>query len=376
MKKPAIIRRFSAAMVAVAALALVPVAHAQEIDLHGFGGWAYGETDGNNYLIGTEAGTYENYSFALNVNAKLSDRLRVVGQFEFQQRPGYGDMDRSLDFAFAEWKVADALRFRAGRVKHPFGIYGEIFNVGTLRPFYSLPLSIYGPQRYTARSVDGVGVTGAKEWDNGWGVNYDVYGGRIAGELRIRGFGIPGEVLHLGSQSLPFSFEEVLGGRLVVSTPVKGLSVGSSAYRGKAYLSLFAEGQHPTEEALDFQAEYQAERVLVRAEYGTVFNDPVIDYNTYYVEGAVKVYKELQLAVRYDEWKGELNEGQQSPAAPGDTLNHRDVSLGVNYWLSPSFVLKASYHIVKGNLWAVPDDPTAAAERDTKMFVIGTHFSF
>ncbi len=202
-----------------------------------------------------------------------------------------------------------------------------------------------------------------------------LYAGRIAGELRIRGFGIPGEVLHLGSQSLPFSFEEVLGARLVVSTPVKGLSVGSSAYRGKAYLSLFAAGQTPTEEALDFQAEYQAEPVLIRAEYGTIFNDPVIDYKTYYVEGAVKVHKGLQLAARYDQWQGDLKEGQQS-SGNGDTLNHRDISLGVNYWLSPSFVLKASYHIVKGNLWAMPDNPRLMAERDTRMFVVGTHFSF
>ena len=53
MKKPTMIKMVGAAMVAAAALALGPLAHAEGVDLHGFGGWAYGQTDGNNYLVGT-----------------------------------------------------------------------------------------------------------------------------------------------------------------------------------------------------------------------------------------------------------------------------------------------------------------------------------
>jgi hypothetical protein len=388
--RPATTLKALAITLAVAgALAFTPAAEAQglgsSVELHGFGGWAYANTDGNNYLIGTDQGTYDNVAMALNVNAKVSDRLTVVGQFEFQQRPGYADMDRTLDFAFAEWKFSDGFKLRAGRVKHPFGIYGEIFNVGTLRPFYMLPQSIYGPERYTARSVDGLGVTGQKAWESGWGLNYDVYGGRIAGELRNSGVGSEAADLQNGYNSAPFSFDEVLGGRLTVTTPVEGLSFGSSAYRGKAALYLFEEGQRPKEGAVDFQVEYQAEPLLVRAEYGTIFNDPVVRYDTYYVEGAVKVYKGLQLAVRYDRWQGHLKD---------KTLNeipwlvqiqkHKDIVLGVNYWFSPNFALKASYHIVNGNRYAQPDDPTAVVgelwdgsfEPDTRMFVLGTQFSF
>lgn len=365
-------------LIVMAMLALAASGWAQDagskVVLHGFGGWAYAQTDENNCQIGTEKGTYDNVSFALNVNAKVSDKLTVVGQFEFQQRPGYADMDRTLDFAFAEWAVNDGLKLRAGRVKHPFGIYGEIFNVGTLRPFYMLPQSIYGPERYTARSVDGLGITGMKTWDSGWGINYDVYAGRISGELRLAGRGAPGEELHLGSVSYPFGFDEVLGGRLVVVTPVDGLSFGSSAYRGDTDFSTEGEGQRHDEEALGFQVEYQAEPILLRAEYGTIFNVPSITFNTYYVEGAVKVYKGLQLAARYDGWKGDID----LPNAP--TLTHRDIVLGVNYWFSPNFVVKADYHIAEGNRYTHPDEPTGtrivAELADTKMFVFGTHFSF
>jgi hypothetical protein len=375
--------------VGAAMLALTLPVWAQDaggkVEVHGFGGWAYGKSEGNNYLIGTTDGTYDNVAFALNVNAKVSDRLTVVGQFEFQQRPGYKDMDRTLDFAFAEWKISDALKLRAGRVKHPFGIYGEIFNVGTLRPFYMLPQSIYGPERFTARSVDGLGLTGQKNWESGWGVNYDLYVGRISGELRLVGVladaNAPPLDLKAGLQSVPFGFDEVVGARLNVTTPVEGLSLGSSAYRGKA-TGFYSPGSKLL--SLGFHGEYQVAPVLIRAEYGTALNDPFLRYDTYYVEGAVKVWKGFQLAARYDRWNGHFADAAlQSVPFLAAGLQHRDIVFGVNHWFSPNFVMKASYHIVHANRFAAPNDPTAALavgggilEPDTKMFVFGTQFSF
>jgi hypothetical protein len=377
-----------ALMIGGAVLVLAPLASAQQtgqVELHGFGGWAYANTDGNNCLIGTNEGTYDNMAFALNVNAKVSDRLTVVGQFEFQQRPGYEDMDRTLDFAFAEWKFSDALKLRAGRVKHPFGIYGEIFNVGTLRPFFMLPLSIYGPERYTARSVDGLGLTGQRQWNSGWGLSYDVYAGRISGELRLVGVladeNAPPLDLKAGLQSVHFGFDEVVGARLNVTTPVQGLSLGSSAYRGKA-TGFYSPGSKLL--SFGFHGEYQAGPVLVRAEYGTALNDPLLRYDTYYLEGAVEVWKGLQLAARYDRWDGHFKDDTlQSVPFLAAGLQHKDIAFGINHWLSPNFVMKASYHVVHGNRFAAPNDPTRALavgggilEPDTNMFVFGTQFSF
>ena len=84
---------------------------------------------------------------------------------------------------------------------------------------------------------------------------------------------------------------------------------------------------------MDFQAEYQVEPVLIRAEYGTVFDDPIITYDTFYVEGAVKVFKGLQLAARYDYWQGSLAD-QEDPVS-SQTLQAQGHRLGRQLLVQP-----------------------------------------
>jgi hypothetical protein len=371
---------------AVAAVALAGSATSQtlgEVEVHGFGGWGYAETDGNGYLIGSEAGNYDNASFALNVAARPAEKLTIVGQAELQQRAGFDELDVRLDYGFAEWRFSDALRLRAGRVKHPFGIYGETFNVGTLRPFFLLPTSIYGPERYTARSVDGMGVTGQFNWSSGWGLQYDVYGGRIAGELRISGVDLEIEETQLGLQSVPFGFDDVIGGRVIARTPIEGLSLGASGYRGVA-TGFFSVGE--SEIVVGAHAEYDAAPWLIRAEWGTIFEEPILRFDTYYGETAYSFSNGLQLAVRYERWKGDLDDFIATLVPPfvHELQDHEEWAFGINYWLDPAFVIKLNFHRVEGNRFANPTNPeartaafeTAAFEKRTNMVVLGAQFSF
>ncbi|MCK5571595.1 MAG: hypothetical protein KAJ12_02490, partial [Bacteroidetes bacterium] len=155
------------------------------VQIHGFGGWAYTQTDGNVYLNGTEDGTYDNANFALHVTAEPMEKLTIVAQIRGEAVAGEDLFE--LDYAFANYAFSDLFNARIGRVKHPLGIYGEIIDVGTLRPFYYLPQSLYGPNGYTARAYNGVGIAGWHDWDSGWGLEYDVYGGQIEGDYVIAG---------------------------------------------------------------------------------------------------------------------------------------------------------------------------------------------
>lgn len=65
-------------------------AHALEISkvqIHGYGGWAYGKTDENPYLVGTEEGDFEFAQFSLNLSANLYENLRISAQVEWITGP-------------------------------------------------------------------------------------------------------------------------------------------------------------------------------------------------------------------------------------------------------------------------------------------------
>src|SRR5262245_21539680 len=147
-------------------------------EIHGFGSVVYGKTDGNAYSVGEEEGDYDHGELATIVLAQPVDRLTIATNLSLEQ--GHEGFEPQVDYAFAEWAFSDRLKLRAGRVKQPFGLYTEIFDVGTVRPFTTLPQGLYGASGFVAEGFDGLGLTGRLAASGGWALGYDVYGGSIA----------------------------------------------------------------------------------------------------------------------------------------------------------------------------------------------------
>lgn len=380
---------FAPRLVAIVAaiLLLAPAAFSQivnNIEIHGFGGWAYGKTDGFDYAIGNGDGKYDNAELALNVSAKASSRLSIVGQLFLQSTSS--TTDAQLDYAFAEWTFSDAMKLRIGRVKHPFGLYGEIFDVGTLRPFYMLPQGLYGPNGFTAKAYNGIGLTGRVPFHHGWAAQYDVYGGQIEGDFQTPGLlsSIPD---YYAQPSIKFSYHvnDAFGGRLNLTTPVDGLMFGASAFTGKDHPEL-AVLSAVRRDVYAFHAEYVGNRFQARSEWGHLKNGDEFTVQAKYLELAYKLDQHWQLAGRWDELHVGLP-GFDFSTVPGifpQLLDHRDISFGLNYWFRPDFVVRASYHDVKGNRYAFPatsDEVLQALATDTlkntsNLVVVGAQFSF
>jgi len=356
------------------------------VDLHGFGGWAFGETDGNRYTVGTENGEYDNAAFALNLNANPYENLNLVFQMDLELENS--EVDVELDYAFAEWFFSDAARFRIGRVKHPYGLYAEVFDVGTVRPFFFLPQSIYGPQGFTAKAYNGLGVTGTRYGAGDWGVQYDVYGGQIQGELAFPGplSANPAEALE-GEVENNFEINDLLGLRINLLTPVEGLLFGVSAYSGD---ERFPDGSEANVEfdrdVYGGHVEYIGSRLWVRTEFAHFEEGDRFEEDGAYLELAYKLTEHWQLAARYDEWDAEIPgiDTANFPDFFQQILEHQETALGLNYWFNPSFVVKLSYHLIEGNRFAFPDDPqviqqsifTNDLEDETDLLVFGAQFSF
>ena len=125
--------------------------------------------------MGNEEGNFDYVNFSLNISANPYENLRAYFQTSFNE-----DIDRKeikLDYAFAEWYLNEFFTFRIGKVKMPSMIYSEIYNVGTLRPFFMLPQGVYhdiAPEAYK-----GCGITGNIYSKHNWEILYDLYGGKV-----------------------------------------------------------------------------------------------------------------------------------------------------------------------------------------------------
>jgi hypothetical protein len=371
--------------IVIAALAAPVLAQTSDrtIDIHGFGGWAYGKTDGHKYAVADESGEYDNAELALNISARPAEQLSVVAQVRLES--GGTTRQAELDYAFAEWAFSDALRVRAGRVKHAFGIYGEVFDVGTVRPFYSLPASLYGANGFTARAYNGAGVTGTLPI-RAWVVQYDVYGGQIEGDFETPGLlSTADEFFAEPSITFGYRVEDSLGGRLNVTTPLEGLSFGASAYSGQSSTDL-SQVSAAQRDVYAGHVEYALDRFAIRSELGHLRNGTDFEVDSGYVETSYRLGEKWQVAARWDQLQVTLpntNLGRL-PAIFPQLLEHKEAALGLSYWFSPNMVVRGSVHRTNGNRFAFPETreqvldalTTGELTRGTNMFVLGAQFSF
>jgi hypothetical protein len=345
------------------------------IEIHGFGSWAYGRTRSNDFLDGSPEGDFRSVSMALNISKSVNERLSIHSQGEIHEsRVG---TEAELDFAFADYKLSDHLSFRVGQVKHPFGIYAEIFDVGTLRPFIDLPQGFYGPVGFVGESYKGIGLSGNHELGS-WSVAYDVYGGGN----EIEKSAVP-ELFYLGEtrEFVPEAIErqstrDVLGGRIVLRTPIRGFTFGASSYSG-----LLNEPAANRRTVVAGQVGYRTNKLTLESEIA--HEDQVRDEHATggYVLGAYRVTPEWQVAAQFDLLKNEFY-GADPSRAPS-LQDHREAAFALSRWMSRALVIKAEYHNVKGNRFAMPPpedlEATVAAGRlrvTTHMFKFGAQFAF
>lgn len=341
----------------------------EKLQVHGYGGWSFGRTTDNRntnfYLFAHARGDYFHNEFALNVAAPLSDHLTIVAQPFWHSGHHANQTSSGMDFVFGEWKFADQLRLRVGNVKQPFGIYTEIFDVGTLRPFASAPQSIYGPGGMIGKSYSGMGLTGTLFAERSWALDYDVYGGGLETleedtPLQVLAQGTDtvgtGRALNLaGSRTL----RDVIGGRLVIRTPIDGLSFGVSSYTGTRPLTKLGQSKDWRRTTSGLHAELVNDAWSLRTEIARERDEANFSATGSYGEAAYRLTSHWQLAATHGRYNTTLQNVPAANIALSPTLlEHEETAGGLNYWFSPNFVVKTSYSHIDGNRFSHPDPTT------------------
>ncbi|MBI2838255.1 MAG: hypothetical protein HYX75_08080 [Acidobacteria bacterium] len=360
-------------------LAAAPVGGQQteRMQIHGFGTWAYGNTDGNEYAVGEADGRYANAQFALNLAAQPSDTIVLRAQAAWHRVENGAEAEFS--YAYGEWRFSDALRLRAGLIQQPAGLYAEILHVGTLQPFAFPPQSIYGPAGMVAEGYQGLGITGSRYLQGGWGLMYDLYSGEVHIQ-EMDPFDFMDEVdPGIGPPTMQEeNVKDAVGGRVRAMTPIDGLRFGFDLYTGKIGRP---DGETTRDASYGASAEYLAGRWTLRSEYRHKVERDVLAADAFYAELARKLTDHWQTAVRFD-WSDTSPTGTNM-SLDRSLLRHKELGIGVNYWFGTSMVMKLSYHYVRGNRFALPASGDSTSGTDTapmkkvsNLFVLGTAFSF
>lgn len=339
-----------------------------KLTVGGNGAWAFLKTDHNGFIGADAGGEWTTAMFDLLAMAKPIPDIQLATQVGFE--PSEEGTSAELEWLFAEWRASDYARFRAGKVKQPFGNYAELQYVGVSRPFYDLPTSVYGPAFVTASAYNGVGVTGEWMAENGFGVQYDAYGGALQ-LLDMEPWERPDPAVDptwAGPQIEEATIENLAGGRLSLLTPWD-VTVRVSGFGGK----IAKEGGGSANYAVyGLSVQRRGERLWLSLEG---FNSTEVGHEQQlsgYGELAYFVTRQLQLAARYELTRAKLDEIQ----APARLRNHDEVAIGANWWFTPQVVAKASVHQVWGYRFATPEQPFATPKSGTLMFVAGTQFTF
>ena len=131
------------------------------LETHGFVSFGYLKSWENNWLGETLDGTDEFWEAAGNVIARPMDRLRLGAQLFVRDLGEYGNGKVELDWAYADWRAADALGIQVGRVKMPFGLFCESLDVDAGRTPVFLPIMYPTRAREILLSTDGVKFYGS-----------------------------------------------------------------------------------------------------------------------------------------------------------------------------------------------------------------------
>lgn len=315
---------------------------------------AYGETDRGSIGGATEGGTTDLRKVAVQFRWEISERDTAVVQLSHERRGNdvlFPEQDAlEIDWAFYEIRPLPATSFKVGRLNVPLGIYNEVRDVGTLLPFFNLPISFYAGVVNSAETVDGVSVAHTFAARTPWSLDAELYyGGWDTFQQQVD------PDAEFDVVSLEARAEDGIGVQLWLHTPIEGFRVGAGALtwlldsplsRGgpsKDRFDTFHASLDATLERWTFRAEYR--KFKFDQDFGAFLGLPVslpgkAEREGYYAQLGWWPTPKIGLFGQYEE------------TSLGDNLNllpelddlHAERAVSVNYRMRTDLLVRVEFH--------------------------------
>lgn len=240
------------------------------MEVHAFASQGFILSKDNNYLdANTTHGSFQFSELGVNLTKSLTDRFRVGLQLFAQNLGPTGNYDIKADWFYLDYRFANWLGVRAGRVKIPFGLYNDSADIDSARVAVLLPQSVYPEEdRNYLLAQTGGEIYGYASLRAAGGLDYRAY----AGTIYIDVTNTPGSPLLVTSYNVPY----LVGGRLLYESPLPGLRLGASVQALRLDATVVPSTTMTMPLSADVQlpvvlwvasAEYVAGDLLLAAEY-------------------------------------------------------------------------------------------------------------
>ncbi|MBF0622523.1 MAG: hypothetical protein HQL54_11410 [Magnetococcales bacterium] len=346
--------------------------------LHGFLSQGFTYSNGNNYYGDSTHGSFDLTEIGLNLSYRLRPDTTLAVQGLSRRAGGMDNGSPRLDYAFVDHTVAQDSQHRwgvrLGRIKNPIGFYNESRDIAVVRPGIILPQSIYlggmGLRDFFLAS-DGLGLYWQRHGqDSALSVDYQVaLPTQLSSQTQrafMRGVILPGHLDMETGQVLRILHDNETNFRWAVT----GVFV-KSQYKPAA-VDLLTDGTvsiyvltlsadwllHPWQ--LTSEAAW---RELVYKGFGAAV-DSQPSHLSIYGEALYRWSEDKwQASLRYDLHYFDIDDPNGSTmeahtGVPGHSRFSKDLTLGLGWNVTPTFQLRAEYHLIDGSGFApLVDNP-------------------
>ncbi|WP_019530853.1 porin [Dasania marina] len=269
------------------------------------------------------------HRFVMYLSHQFSDDVRFFSEIELEHSiAGEGQAGEvELEQAYIEWDYTQGHSVQIGQFLIPVGIMNETHE----------PDTFYGTERNLVEAK----VIPATWWETGVMFNGEIAPGLSYSAALHSGLNDEDANIRSGRQkSAKANAEDLAYTGRIKYTGIQGLELGATVQ----YQEDISQGAVATADALltELHAIYTVQAFTVRALWaewdvdGDVFETTGRDSQEgWYIEPSYKVTEKLGVFARYSEYNNE--------AGLSATIDYEIWDYGVNYWLTPTVVLKADY---------------------------------
>jgi len=375
------------------------------ITFHGFGSQGFLASSDYDYLGYTKSGSFRFTEAGVNVSMDPFPRTHITAQGFLFDVGNVGEYEPVLDYALADYSFNDAIGIRAGRIIRPEGIYNSIQSVDLARTWVLLPQGMYDARyRDYSGSVDGGSIYGNLKLGKGGDMSYELY----AGMVNLAQNGGVSRLLKDDFPTIPgvLRYDKVngfpeVGFQTWWNTPLDGFRVGVGGYQGFGFSYDYFQATfppvnghgnttgytdasviHPSVEYnwgnWTFQGEYRLAYWNSHSEGGgQSFGRSYTVNDDWFVSGAYRINKWLQVGAYYTEYYANINDRDGSSLAHNSDGYQKDVALSLRFDPTSWWIIKVEGHCMHGT--ALLYDNTTNPDRHGKpwyMLALKTTVSF